>query len=65
MIPIALKVVKTAKTTKQIFEYGNIDWFSPILSLTKSISLASDTSYTFDVISDNAKIFQVAVTYSL
>ena len=51
MIPTALKIVKTARITKQIFEQGNDDCLSAVLSSMTLISLASETSYSFRMIS--------------
>ena len=51
MIPTALKVVKTTRITKQIFEQGNDDCLSAVLSSMTLISLASETSYSFRMIS--------------
>ena len=51
MIPTALKIVKTTRITKQIFEQGNDDCLSAVLSSMTLISLASETSYSFRMIS--------------
>lgn len=51
MIPTALEVVKTTRITKQIFEQGNDDCLSAVLSSMTLISLASETSYSFRMIS--------------